>query len=57
MLKFLFFVIVGWFILKVFRIANYIKRKNNVTTQNKNNNNSLKINKGDIEDADFDDID
>lgn len=56
MLKFIIFLAVGWFLLKIFRGAKFLK-KNKVTTPERDKNNKLKYNKGDIEDADFKDLD
>lgn len=56
MLKFIIFLAVGWFLLKIFRGAKFLK-KNKVTTPERDRKNKLKYNKGDIEDADFKDLD
>lgn len=54
MLKFILFLVIGWIILKIFKRVKFI-RKSNVTTPEKKS--KLKYNKGDIEDADFKDLD
>ena len=56
MLKFIIFLAIGWFILKIFRGSKLIRR-NKVTTPEKDTKNKLNYNKGDIEDADFKDLD
>lgn len=56
MLKFIIFLALGWFLLKIFKGAKFL-RKNNVTTPKKDSKNKLKYNKGDIEDAEFKDLD
>ena len=55
MLKFFIFLIIGWFILKILRGLN-IFRRNKVTMPEKDKKNKLNYNKGDIEDADFKDL-
>jgi len=55
MLKFLIFLIVGWFILKILRGMKFFRR-NDVTTPEKDKKNKLNYNKDDIEDADFKDL-
>jgi len=57
MLKYILFAIIGWFIFKFFRGARFLKRKNTITTQGKDEKSRLKIDKNDIEDADFKDLD
>ncbi len=57
MLKYILFAIIGWFIFKFFRGARFLKRKNTITTQGKDEKSGLKIDKNDIEDADFKDLD
>ena len=56
MLKYVIFIALGWFLLKFFKGAKFI-RKNHVTTPKKDTKTKLKYNKGDIEDADFKDLD
>lgn len=56
MLKFIIFLALGWFLLKIFKGAKFL-RKNKVTTPERDRKNKLKYNKGDIEDADFKDLD
>ena len=56
MLKFIIFLALGWFLWKIFKGAKF-HRKNNVTTPKKDSKSKLKYNKGDIEDADFKDLD
>ena len=56
MLKFFIFLAIGWFILKIFRGSKFIKR-NRITTPEGDKKDKLKYNKGDIEDADFKDLD
>lgn len=56
MLKFIIFLAIGWFILKIFKGTKFFRR-NKLTTPEKDAKNKLKYNKGDIEDADFKDLD
>ena len=55
MLKIFIFLVIGWFILKILRGMN-IFRRNKVTTPKKGKKNKLNYNEGDIEDADFKDL-
>lgn len=56
MIKFFIFLAIGWFLLKIFKGAKFF-RKNQVTTTESDKKKKLKYNKGDIEDADFKDLD
>lgn len=55
MLKFFIFLVIGWFVLKILRGMKFIRR-NNVTTPEKDKKNKLNYDKGDIEDADYKDL-
>ena len=57
MFKFIVFAVIGWFIYRIFRGARFLKRKSTISTPDKGGKSGLKLDKDNIEDADFDDLD
>ena len=57
MIKLIIFSLIGWLLFKILKAMNIISRKNSVQVTENNGKNELKYNKGDIEDADFKDLD